>query len=105
MEPKTVDLKVPHQLGRDEAKRRLERGFGKVAGVADGLGQIEQTWTGDEMTFRVAAMGQTVDGKATVHGDHVAVVVQLPWLLAKMAEVLRPKIEATTHEALRLPAE
>ncbi len=104
MKEQTINVTVPHQLGKAEARRRLEAGFGKAAGLADGVGAVDQQWQGDELSFSVTAMGQTVRGTATVHDQLVAIAVRLPWLLAKMAEVLRPQIEKKTREALALPA-
>jgi hypothetical protein len=38
------------------------------------------------MDFRVGAMGQTVNGHLEVFEEQVKVEVQLPWLLAMVAE-------------------
>ena len=38
------------------------------------------------MDFRVGAMGQTVNGHLDVMDDQVRVEVQLPWILAMIAE-------------------
>jgi hypothetical protein len=52
----------------------------------------EETWTGDQVAFRVSALAQTVSGTIDVADDHVTLQVFLPWLLAKLAEAIQPLI-------------
>jgi hypothetical protein len=52
----------------------------------DKIATLEETWAGERMDFRVGAMGQTVNGNLEVQDDHVKVEVQLPWILAMVAE-------------------
>jgi Putative polyhydroxyalkanoic acid system protein (PHA_gran_rgn) len=84
---KPLVVSIPHDLGKEEALRRLERGMSHVtANFADKIASIDNTWTGDRMDFRIGTLGQTVSGHLNVMDDHVRVEVQLPWLLAKIAE-------------------
>jgi hypothetical protein len=86
-------VSIPHQLGKDEAVRRLKSGFG---GVRTNYGHLfsiqEETWTGETLQFRVSAIGQVVSGTIDVADDHVTLQVYLPWLLAKVAEAIQPLI-------------
>jgi hypothetical protein len=89
--PVTVD--VPHQLGRTEARRKIEDGMGQVRGQLAGLGaRVEDAWTGDRMDFRVAVLGQTVTGRIDVREEDVRVEVDLPWILARLAERVTHRI-------------
>jgi hypothetical protein len=54
----------------------------------------EEKWNGDHMDFRVRALGQAASGSIDVAEDHVRLVVFLPWLLAKFAEVVQSAIRA-----------
>jgi hypothetical protein len=45
------------------------------------------------MSFRVGAMGQTVTGHLEVLDDAVRVEVQLPWILAVVAEKAKAFIQ------------
>ena len=45
------------------------------------------------MDFRVGAMGQNVNGHLEVMQDHVRVEVQLPWILAMVAEKAKTFIQ------------
>lgn len=80
-----VVVSIPHRLGKEEAVRRLQSGFGRAQGFA-GLNIMEQTWTGERLQFRAGALGQVASGTVDVADDHVRIEVQLPWLLAQMAE-------------------
>ena len=103
----TVDVRVPHSLGKLEARRRLEAGLGKAKSAAGAVAKVDERWTGDRMNFSLSVMGQSLTGWADVADDAVTVNVVLPALLAKLAgglkDKLRPQIEAKTREALQLP--
>ena len=86
-------VSIPHQLGKDEAVRRLKSGLGSVRANYGHLFSIDQeVWTGDTLQFRVSAIGQAVSGTIDVAEDHVTLQVYLPWLLAKIAEAVQPLI-------------
>lgn len=69
--PLKVD--VPHQLGRAEARRRIERGFENLVGqLPGGTGTCTQRWEGDGLTFSLATMGQTVPGRVSLLETSVA---------------------------------
>lgn len=91
---KPLLVSIPHQLGRTEAKRRLETGIGQLRHMfGDKLTAIEDTWNGDHLDFNVRAMGQAVSGGLDVADDHVKLEVRLPWLLAVFAEKAKGLIE------------
>ena len=46
----------------------------------------EQAWMGDNLQFRLSALGQVASGTIDVGDDHVRLEVTLPWLLAQLAE-------------------
>jgi hypothetical protein len=86
-------VSIPHRLGKEEAVRRLKSGLGKVrADYSHVFAVQEETWTGDHLQFRVSAIGQAASGSIDVLEDHVNLVVQLPWLLAKLGEAIQPLV-------------
>lgn len=92
--PKPVIVDIPHELGRAEAHRRLERGFVNIREQILGKAMaVEERWEGDRLHFRLGAMGQTVAGRLDVLDKSVRIEVDLPWLLAAIAEKLRGRIE------------
>ncbi len=104
MTGKTLDISIPHQLGRAEARRRVADGVEKAtAQFAGSVGQVERAWTGDRLDFAVSALGQRVSGWLEVQDEAVQIQVLLPWLLAKLAERLRPQIESEARKVLKLP--
>jgi putative polyhydroxyalkanoate system protein len=104
MPGKTLDISVPHNLGREEARRRVERGVGEAtARYAGTFGTLEQTWSGDRLDFAVTALGQRLSGWLEVQENAVQIHVVLPWLLARIAEKLKPQIESAARDALKLP--
>lgn len=79
---------IPHQLGKEEAARRLKEGLGRLrTSLAEfKLKAIEERWSGDHLDFRWGVMGQSASGTIDVEADHVRLEVQLPWLLARLGE-------------------
>ena len=91
---KPVVVSIPHQLGKEEALRRLQTGTGRLRSqFGDKLGTIEDTWTGDHADFRVSVLGQTVTGGLDVMPNEVRVEVNLPWMLAMVAEKAKGLIQ------------
>jgi len=56
---KPVVVTIPHQLGREEARRRLQDGMGQVRSQLSGVGAtVEDRWTDDRLAFDVAVLAQ-----------------------------------------------
>jgi putative polyhydroxyalkanoic acid system protein len=85
-------VSIPHRLGREEAVRRLKGGLGRAAASVPVLKVDEERWDGDQMFFRVRAMGQAASGHINVADDHVRLEVMLPWLLQRFAEMAQVAI-------------
>ena len=90
-------VSIPHRLGRDEARRRLQTGLSRAAINVPILKVDEETWRGDQMLFRVRALGQVAAGHVDVAEDHVRLEVCLPWLLQKFADAARVVIQKRGH--------
>lgn len=79
-------VSIPHNLGKDEAIRRMKKGLGSVTSEYGHLVKVDrEVWTGDQLNFCVTAMAQQVSGNIDVAEDHVRLEVTLPWLLARLA--------------------
>jgi len=90
---KPLVLGIPHTLSRSEARARIENGMGGVRRqIAPFATAIEESWTGDRMSFRVTVLGQDVSGRIEVMDDVVEVEVDLPWMLRPLGEMLRNRI-------------
>ncbi len=91
--PAPLVVSIPHQLGREEASRRLKQGLSRAAAGLPVIKVDEERWDGDCMIFRVSAMGQGAAGRVDVSDDHVRVEVTLPWLLQKFAQAAQLAIK------------
>ena len=92
--PAPLVVSIPHRLGREEARRRLQAGLTRATASVPVLHVDEESWDGDRMIFRVRALGQAASGHVDVEDDHVRVEVTLPWLLQRFAEAAQSAIRS-----------
>ena len=87
-------MSIPHQLGRAEARRRIENGFAKIIHLLPGSGgNRSERWDGDRLVFSVAAMGQTVAGVIDVLDTVVTMEIELPGVLGMISGGLKGRLE------------
>jgi hypothetical protein len=92
-----VTVSVPHKLGKEEAVRRLKSGLSRMANNLGGIVKIEQeVWSGNRLTFQMQGLGQSAAGTIDVRDDSLLIAVTLPWLLAKIADQIMPKLKKET---------
>jgi hypothetical protein len=91
-----VTVSIPHTLGKDEAIRRLKDGFARLSSGMP-VKIEEETWTGDQLTFKLSTLGQTAAGTANVTDDTVRIDVMLPWFMQKIAEAVQSSIASRTR--------
>jgi len=92
--PVTVTLK--HDLGADDARRRLRDGFGKIKQSLSGgmVFAFDERWTGDnQLRFTAKGLGQTIDGVIDIFPQHVRIEAVLPGVLAALADIITGKLE------------
>ena len=91
-----IVISIPHQLGRAEARRRIETGFAKMLGVLPGTGGApSERWDGDRLIFSVGALGQTVSGVIEVLDASVTMEIELTGFLRAIASGLKEKLQRT----------
>jgi len=89
-----LSISIPHQLGRAEARRRIEGGFTRLVRELPGSGgTCTERWDGDRLTFSVSGLGQTVSGVIEVLDAAVTMELQLPGLLGVIAGGLRGRLQ------------
>lgn len=91
-----VTVTISHDLGKDEARRRVRDGFGKLQRQMTGgmLFKFTEEWTSeDTLTFQATGLGQDITGQIDIFPQHVRIVVTLPGLLATIAETITGKVE------------
>ena len=85
---------IPHQLGRAEARRRLQTGFAKIADVLPGgAASSSERWEGDRLVFGVAAVGQAVSGFIDVGDTAVTIEIHLQGVLGLLAGGLKKRLQ------------
>ena len=78
---KPLVVSIPHQLGREEAMRRLKTGLSRAASSVPVLSVDEERWEDNRMMFRVRALGQAAArpcrcrGRSCAGGSRAAVAV------------------------------
>ena len=89
-----ITITVAHELGRAEARRRIEAGFTKLIAQLPGSGvACSRLWDGDRLGFSVRTMGQTVAGVVDVFDATVVMVIQLPGVLGMIASGLKERLQ------------
>lgn len=91
-----VTVTISHDLGKEEARRRVRDGFGKLQRQMTGgmMFKFTEEWTGDDtLTFQAKGFGQDITGQIDIFPQHVRIVVTLPGLLAAIAETITGKVE------------
>ena len=89
-----ITVTLPHQLGRAEARRRIEGGFAKIThALPGGAGQCSERWDGDRLVFSAGAIGQTVAGVIDVGNAAVTMEIQLPGVLGLLASGLEDRLQ------------
>lgn len=88
-----VTISLPHQLGRVEARRRIESGFASLVRQMPGTGACSQRWDGDCLVFSVAVMGQEITGTVDVLDAEVLMKIVLPGVLGMIAGALKGKLQ------------
>jgi len=88
--PLTVDL--PHNLGAEEARRRIERNLGKLGDHIPGGARVGSRWTGNRLDLDIDAMGQQVAAEIDIQEAIVRIKMTLPPALAFFAGMLEPLI-------------
>lgn len=89
-----ITISIPHQLGRAEARRRIESGFGKLVQQMPGGGGADgECWDGDRLTFGFAVMGQRVAGAIDVLDTAVTMQIELPGVLGMIANGLKDRLQ------------
>jgi len=89
-----ITISIPHQLGRAEARRRIDAGFAKIIRLLPGSsGTPSERWDGDRLIFSVAAMGQSVSGVIHVLDAEVAMEIQMKGVLGMIARGVEGRLQ------------
>jgi len=97
-------VSIPHRLGREEAKRRLDSGISRIrpelAGLVSGF---DYSWDQDRLNFRAVAMWQAITGAIEVLDDVVRIEIDLPWMMRLLGETIMKQVRGRGIAMLEKP--
>ena len=100
----TIFVNIPHKLGKAEAKRRIQHGFGEIEGR--GLPMMlsfDKRWDGDQLYLKAGGLGQTISAVMEVFDDSIKVNIDVPIFLSALAELIKSALTKETVKALGGP--
>ncbi|GDX94575.1 hypothetical protein LBMAG47_02380 [Planctomycetia bacterium] len=92
---KAVEVRVPHSLGRDEVKRRLEAAVGRARDeFGEKIGDLDASWDSDErLRLLLSVMGMQIDSEVEIQASELLVRVQIPGMAGLFAGRIKQGIE------------
>jgi hypothetical protein len=88
-----IEVDLPHQLGKDEARRRIANNIHRLEEHIPGKARVESGWAGDQLNLKVEALGDAVQATIDVEETKVRVKVLLPGLLAMFAAPIQAALQ------------
>lgn len=88
-----IEVDLPHNLGKDEARRRIANNVHKLETHIPGGAQVQSGWTGDQLNLDVAAMGQQVTAAIDVMETKVRLKVLLPPMLGMFSGIIQGALQ------------
>ena len=97
-------VSIPHRLGREEAKRRLDSGISRIRPELAGLvSTFDYSWDQDRLNFRAVAMWQAITGAIEVLDDVVRIEIDLPWMMRLLGETIMKQVRGRGIAMLEKP--
>ena len=88
-----IEVDLPHNLGKDEARRRIANNIHKLEEHIPGSAQVESGWAGDQLNLKIQALGDSVQAAIDVEESRVRVKVLLPGLLGMFAAPIQAALK------------
>ncbi len=92
-----MQVAIPHSLGREEVRRRLQGGGDRIEdAIPGGMAKITTQWIDDDtLGLDINAMGQVLAGRIVIEDSQVLFDVDLPMALS----FIKPIIEGSIRQA------
>ncbi len=95
---------VPHRLGREEAKRRIDAGIARVRPeIAAFVNNLIYGWEADTLVFNGQAMWLAVGGRIEVLDDAARIEIDLPWLMRLLGGTISKQVRERAVVMLEKP--
>ena len=88
-----IDVDLPHNLGKDEARRRIANNVHKLEEHIPGGAKVQSGWTGDQLNLQIAAMGESVNASIDVMETKVHLKVLLPGMLGMFSGMIQAALQ------------
>jgi Putative polyhydroxyalkanoic acid system protein (PHA_gran_rgn) len=102
--PQPLIVSIPHRLGRQEARRRLDSGITRLRpelGIL--LSELNYHWEQDTLNFIGSAMWQRISGRIEVLDDAVRVEIDLPWMMQVLRDTITRRVRGRGIALLEKP--
>ena len=95
-------IALPHDLGREEVRRRLRERSHEIADhIPGGVASVGTAWQGeDQMQLTVNALGQKVVGDIEIFDQQLVLEVELPAALSFVKPVIEGAIRSNATKLL-----
>jgi putative polyhydroxyalkanoate system protein len=104
--PQPLIVSIPHSLGRQEAKQRLDSGIGRLRPELGAfVSALDYSWEADTLNFTASAMWQTITGRIEVLDEAVRIEIELPWLLQMLSDTIAKQVRGRGVALLEKPPE
>jgi Putative polyhydroxyalkanoic acid system protein (PHA_gran_rgn) len=102
--PQPLIVSIPHRLGRQEARRRLDSGITRLRpelGIL--LSELNYHWEQDTLNFIGSVMWQRISGRIEVLDDAVRVEIDLPWMMQVLRDTIARRVRGRGTALLEKP--
>ncbi|MDB6028616.1 MAG: hypothetical protein JWM68_4839 [Verrucomicrobiales bacterium] len=97
----TIKISVPHQLGADEAKRRITTLISETkAQFGKDVSDLQENWSGDQGKFSFTARGFSVSGNLLVEPTNARMDINLPFAAMLFKSKIEKEISSRAKELL-----
>lgn len=95
-------IALPHDLGREEVRRRLKERSHEIADhIPGGMASVDTQWQGeDRMQLTVNAMGQRARGEIEIHDSQVVIELALPPALTFFEPIVEGAVRSNATKLL-----
>ena len=88
-----IDVDLPHNLGKDEARRRIANNIHKLEQHIPGGAKVQSGWAGDQLNLQVAALGEAINATIDVMETKVHLKVLLPGMLGMLSGIVQAALQ------------
>ena len=101
-----MQVAIPHSLGREEVRRRLQGGGSAIAdAIPGGMAQVTSEWVDeDRLQLAINAMGQVLHGSIAIEDERVVFDMDLPLALSFVGPIVESTIRQAGQKLLAPPA-